>query len=142
MHLVIDGFQADPASLKDVDLVHDFLDWFPDRIGMTPIAPPQVYTYRSRKEEDWGVSGFVLIAESHITVHTFPDRSYLNVDVFSCREFDAEESLSIVKTWFGLKRTESRVLERGLEYLDTGEAYAGMVRERLGLQPSQAQGSD
>ena len=137
MHLVIDGYQADASSLTDVDLVHDFLDWFPDHIGMTRIAPPQVYTYRSRKTKDWGVSGFVLIAESHITVHTFPERSYLNVDIFSCREFDPGESLDIVKKWFGLDRTESRVLERGLEYLDADEAYMGMVQERLSLQPFQ-----
>ena len=140
MHLVIDGYEADPSSLTDVDLVHDFLDWFPDRIGMTRIAPPQVYTYQSHKAQDWGVSGFVLIAESHITVHTFPDRRYLNVDIFSCREFDADESLGIVKKWFGLDRTESCVLDRGLEYLDTGEAYTGMVRERLDLQSTQGSG--
>ena len=140
MHLVIDGYEADPSSLTDVDLVHDFLDWFPDRIGMPRIAPPQVYTHQSHKAQDWGVSGFVLIAESHITVHTFPDRRYLNVDIFSCREFDADESLGIVKKWFGLDRTESRVLDRGLEYLDMDEAYTGMVRERLSLQPTQGSG--
>ena len=134
MHLVIDGHAADPTLLKDLDLIHNFLDWFPDRIGMTKIAPSQVYSYQGQNAEDWGVSGFVLIAESHITVHTFPDRCYLNVDIFSCREFDAEGSLDLVKQWFGVTNADSRVLERGLEYLNSGQAYTGMVRERVGLE--------
>ena len=134
VHLVIDGHGGDPTTLKNVDLIHDFLDRVPDQIGMTKIAPPQVYTYRGQKSDDWGVSGFVLIAESHITVHTFPTRSYMNVDVFSCREFSAEECLEFVKQWFGLPQVECCVLERGLEYLSTGEAYSGMVRERGGLR--------
>ena len=133
MHLVIDGYSNDRAALTDADLVQEFLDGFPARIGMTKIAPAQVYTYRGKREEDWGVSGFVLIAESHISVHTFPERAYLNVDIFSCKPFDADESAEFVKRRFGLRRIETRVLERGLEYLSDREAYSGMVRERVGL---------
>ncbi len=136
LHLVIDGYARDRAPLTDVDLVHEFLDGFPARIGMTKIAPPQVYTYHGKKDEDWGVSGFVLIAESHISVHTFPERKYLNVDIFSCKPFDADESAELVKRRFGLRRIESRVLERGLEYLSDREAYSGMVRERVELSAS------
>ena len=140
VHLVIDGYGADSATLKDVDLVHDFLDSFPARIGMTKIAPPQVYTYRGRKPNDWGVSGFVLIAESHITAHTFHERSYLNIDVFSCRKFDAERATGEIERCFGLEQVEATVLDRGLEYLGDRELYSGMVRERVHLErpaPSQ-----
>ena len=63
MHLAVDGYGGDPEKLKDVDLVHQFLDEYPDAIGMTKIVPPQVYTYQGQKPGDWGVSGFVLIAE-------------------------------------------------------------------------------
>ena len=69
-------------KLKSEDFVHGFLDKLPDEIGMTKINGPHVMTYNGPKEEDWGVSGFVMIAESHISVHTFPDRSYVNIDVF------------------------------------------------------------
>ena len=136
MHLVIDGYASDRAPLADADIVHDFLDGFPARIGMTKIAPVQVYTYRGKRDEDWGVSGFALIAESHISVHTFPERGYLNVDIFSCKPFDADESAEFVKRRFALRRIETRVLERGLEYLTDREAYSGMVRERVGLSAS------
>ena len=74
MHLVIDGHGCDAEQLSDQERVRRFLDEFPDRIGMTKIAVPAVHLYHGPVPEDWGVSGFVIIAESHISVHTFPDR--------------------------------------------------------------------
>ncbi len=117
MHLVIDSYGADPSLLASVELIHTFLDQLPDQIGMTKVAPPQVYTYRGQKPHDWGVSGFVLIAESHVTIHTFPRRGYANIDVFSCKEFDAQATIEIVTAAFGLERVSSRILDRGLEFL-------------------------
>ena len=133
MHLVVDGYGADPEKLKDVNLIHQFLDEYPSAIGMTKIVPPQVYTYHGQKPEDWGVSGFVIIAESHISIHTFPDKGYLNIDIFSCRAFDPASSLDDVKATFSLEDVKVWTLDRGLEYITTREAYGGMVRERVGL---------
>ena len=97
LHLAIDGYGADPEVLQDADLLMRFLDEYPAAIGMTKLTPPQVYTYRGKTPEDWGISGFVIIAESHVSVHTFPDRGYVNVDVFSCKEFDPGAALEDVK---------------------------------------------
>ena len=57
MHLVIDGHDCDPSQLSDMELVRSFLDEFPDRIAMTKIIPPAVYTYRGPSPEDWGRIG-------------------------------------------------------------------------------------
>ena len=140
MHLVVDGYGADPEKLKDTDLIYRFLDEYPDTIGMTKIVPPQVYTYHGQTPEDWGVSGFVVIAESHISIHTFPDRGYVNIDIFSCKEFDPSSSLEDVKEAFSLPEVKVWTLERGLEYATPKEAYGGMVRERLTLTPSVGSG--
>ena len=133
MHLVVDGYGADPEKLQDEDLLYRFLDEYPDAIGMTKMIPPQVYTYRGRTPEDWGLSGFVLIAESHISVHTFPDRRYVNIDVFSCKEFDPTSSLRDVEETFSLPQVRVWTLERGVEHSTPGEAYQGMVTERVKL---------
>lgn len=140
MHLVIDGYGGDPKKLQDVDLIQGFLDEYPSTIGMTKVVPPQVYTYHGKVSEDWGVSGFVIIAESHISIHTFPDRGYVNIDIFSCKEFDADASLEDVKATFSLPEVKTWTLERGLEYSAPREAYHGMVRERVGLTPSVTSG--
>ncbi len=136
MHLVVDGYGGDPTKLEDVDLIHRFLDEYPAAIGMTKVAPPQVYTYRGKKPEDWGVSGFVVIAESHISIHTFPERGYVNIDIFSCKEFDIETSLEDVRAAFSLPDVNVWTLERGLEFVTPREAFNGMVRERVNLMPT------
>ena len=82
------------------------------------------------------MSGFVIIAESHISVHTFPDRGYLNIDIFSCKDFDAESSLKDVKRVFGLMQVRVWELQRGIEYATTRQGYSGMVRERVGISHS------
>jgi S-adenosylmethionine decarboxylase len=83
---------------------------------MTKISEPHVIRYSGVKPEDWGVTGFVIIAESHISVHTFPEHGYVWVDIFSCKEFEAPEALGIVTDAFGLTHVTEHILERGLEY--------------------------
>ena len=132
MHLTIDGFRGDPEKLASEELVRGLLDRYPERIGMTKIAPPFVQRYVGRKPEDWGISGFVLIAESHIAIHTFPGHGYLWADVFSCKGFDADEALRPVIEAFDLCDARTRTLERGLEYpYAVVEAVPVAERERL-----------
>ena len=141
MHLAIDGHGASPEKLEDTDTVYRFLDEFPDAIGMNKIIPPQVYPYPGKTPEDWGVSGFVIIAESHISVHTFPDRQYVNIDIFSCKDFDAASSLEGVKAAFGLKDVKVWTLDRGIDYATSREGYNGMVRERVNIGSAQSPSS-
>jgi S-adenosylmethionine decarboxylase len=116
MHLIIDGYSGNAQKMQDVDFIYQLLDAYPSQIGMTKISLPQVSKYTGSKPEDWGISGFVLIAESHISIHTFPERSYINIDIFSCKEFDAEQTIRDLQQQFGLDEIRSYILNRGLEY--------------------------
>ncbi len=116
MHLVIDGFRGNPERLASEELVRELLDRYPASIGMTKIAAPHVQRYVGDKPQDWGVSGFVLIAESHITLHTFPDQGLVWCDIFSCKGFDAEPALRTLKDAFDLKVVREGTIRRGLEY--------------------------
>lgn len=116
MHITIDGFGGDPKLLGSVELVEDLLDTYPDKIGMTKISVPNVFRYEGIKPEDWGVSGFVLIAESHIAIHTFPEHGQVWVDVFSCKGFDDDPAISPILETFRIQSHRIHRLERGLEY--------------------------
>ena len=95
-----------------------FLREYPSTLGMNIIHGPVVLPYSAPDPLDSGISGFVVIAESHISVHTFPERDYINIDIFSCRSFDSDKAIRDVKTFFSLKNIKSWLIERGLEYLD------------------------
>lgn len=116
MHLTIDGYGGDREALSSESLVSSLLDRYPGEINMTKITEPFVYRYVGEKPEDWGVTGFVIIAESHIAIHTFPDHGYVWIDVFSCKEFDADLATDLIVESFGLERIKTNILERGLEY--------------------------
>jgi S-adenosylmethionine decarboxylase len=134
MHLVIDGYRGDSGRMWDADLIRQFLYDFPSAMGMTRITEPSVLEYHAPKTQDSGVSGFVIIAESHISVHTFPRRDHVNVDIFSCRPFDSDAALSRVKELFGLEEVETWQLERGLEWLDTRQGQTETQQQRTELE--------
>ena len=121
MHLVIDGYGGDVDKMWDQDLVRGFLDQFPAKLSMTPITEPKVVEYVGDKPDDVGVSGLVIIAESHISIHTFPKREYVNVDIFSCKTFDNLHALEEVKLLFNFTEVKTWLLDRGLEWADASQ---------------------
>ena len=134
MHLVIDGYRGDRGRMWDSELIRQFLYDLPDTMGMTRITEPSVLEYHAPKAEDSGISGFVIIAESHISVHTFPRRDHVNVDIFSCQPFDSDMALSRVKELFALEEVETWQLERGLEWLDARQGKTETRRQRVQLE--------
>jgi hypothetical protein len=69
MHLIIDGYSNNSEIMQDEKFIYDLLNSYPAKIGMTKIAGPHVFRYVGTKPEDWGISGIVFIAESHICIH-------------------------------------------------------------------------
>jgi S-adenosylmethionine decarboxylase len=115
MHLVIDGYGGDQQKMWDAELLRSFLAAYPAKLGMTRMSEPQTSSW---SEPDPGISGFVVIAESHICIHTFPTRDYVNIDIFSCKNFDHEQALADVRELYSLSDHKSWLLERGLEFLN------------------------
>ena len=115
MHVIIDGHGGDPDQLSDENVVRVILDEVPGMMGMSKITQPMVLRYTGSKPEDWGVSGFVMIAESHISMHTFPERGLIWADVFSCKDFDATPILEEIKKRFSLREMDVQSIPRNLE---------------------------
>jgi S-adenosylmethionine decarboxylase len=133
-HLMVDAYGCDKAKLEDMSLVASILDELPTAIDMTKIMPPYVFRYSGEVPEDWGVSGVVLIAESHISIHTFPDKGYLSFDIFSCRDFDTEYATEYIVREFGADHFERQLVSRGREFprsLGRAVRIAADERERL-----------
>ena len=112
MHLIVDGYSDNQRILQDEDSLRKWLEGYPAEIGMTRISPPYVLRYVGPKSEDWGISGFVFIAESHISVHTFVERCYINIDIFSCKDFDADKAIKDLQKKFQLAKLRTRLVDR------------------------------
>ncbi len=112
MHLIIDGYSSEPQILQDERFLYQWLDSYPSKIGMTKISSPFIFRYLGSRPEDRGISGFVFIAESHISLHTFVERCYVNIDVFSCRDFNAQQVINDLKEKFRLTKLKSYLIDR------------------------------
>lgn len=134
LHLTLDGYDCDPEKLANLDVIYEFLNTCPDLIRMTKIMPPYVFKYQAKVPEDWGLSGFVLIAESHISIHTYPERKYLSLDIFSCKDFDHHQAVAYATRCFGITRHEINLLDRGVEFprdVNAVTRYMRHEREQL-----------
>ncbi|MBN2454745.1 S-adenosylmethionine decarboxylase [Candidatus Woesearchaeota archaeon] len=122
-HLVLDGYDADVKRLSSLQFVYGFLDKLPEVIGMHKITPPYVFYYDGGdKPEDDGITGFVIIAESHISIHTYPHKKFLTADVYSCKEFDTETAAQTIIETFSVSNFNKRVIRRGKEFPQTEQA--------------------
>ena len=115
-HLIIDLKNCNKEKLSDIDLVRDILTHLPEKIGMTRISEPQVFYYKGDIPEDHGVTGTVVLAESHCSIHTFQDKGYCFVDIFSCKPFDTDKALREIKETFKAKECDYQVILRGRDF--------------------------
>ena len=60
-----------------------------------------------------GVSGVVVIQESHLTIHTWPEYGYAAVDIFTCGEIEIEKGINHLKEHFQAGSISSKYLKRG-----------------------------
>lgn len=116
-HLTLDLSECNPHKLSDLSYIYNLLDELPDVISMHKITPPYTFIYRPTKNpSEWGVSGFVIIAESHISIHTFPDRGHAFVDIFSCKQFDIHKAMNYVVSSLEARKADRKLSGRGKEY--------------------------
>ncbi len=61
-----------------------------------------------------GVSGVVVLAESHISIHTWPERNFAAVDIFMCGDCDPYQSIAVLRAAFTPDRVDLDERRRGL----------------------------
>ena len=116
-HLMLDLNRCKTEKLSDYDLIFRILHELPEKIGMTKITQPYVFPYAGLVPEDKGITGTVIIAESHISIHTFQEKDYCFVDVFSCKDFDVEYAAEYLVDVFESKKFEKHIVNRGKDFV-------------------------
>tara|TARA_Y100000310_G_scaffold69970_2_gene65491 strand:+ start:1884 stop:2267 length:384 start_codon:yes stop_codon:yes gene_type:complete len=110
-HLIVDGFSS--GNLSDVDSIRDLIVGLKDEIGMTAISEPLVVYHEAEDSRESGVTGTIILAESNITIHTYPAKKWFALDVYSCNEFDVESALGFLRSKLEVGEHEVKILKRG-----------------------------
>lgn len=119
-HLMLDFF-CSPEHLNDKPYWETLLHDIVAEIGMTPLSPPFVYPSVCENPA-WnpprasGLSGFIVLAESHLAFHSFVESEFCFLDVFSCKPFDEEVVKLILAHRLGAYRFNSQLVQRGSNF--------------------------
>lgn len=118
VHLMMDGYDCCPERLADRAGLARLLERLPAELGMHAIAPPVVVEVGAQNRKDpGGLSGFVMIAESHLSFHTFPARRFISIDVYTCQDdLDCGAVAERLRAAFGIGDADVHIQRRGLRY--------------------------
>jgi S-adenosylmethionine decarboxylase len=114
----ISGYLGRPQRLVDPEVVRAWLDEMPGVLGMDKLIEPCLIEVGARNDKDpGGITGFVLVAQSHLSIHTFPRRRFVSADVFTCQDdLDQDRIRQSLIAAFELEEIETNLIPRGTRY--------------------------
>lgn len=112
-HILVEFMGCDPHIMNDVSSIER------DMVGAAQVAKATVINSTFHHFSPYGVSGVVVIQESHLAIHTWPEYGYAAVDLFTCGEMNAWISFDYLKEKFGAKQYSAIEMKRGATQLLT-----------------------
>jgi len=108
-HIIAELFECDSDILDNVNVIKESL------LEAATTSNSTVINYSFHRFKPYGVSGYVLIAESHISIHTWPEYGYAAVDVFTCGDkTNPWKGLEVLKNRLKAKRITVMEITRGV----------------------------
>ena len=107
-HLLVEAVGCARAVLDDAPALEALLRRAAEAIGA------RVVTAAMHRFSPQGVTGFLLLEESHLSIHTWPERRYAALDLFTCGATDPEAALPLLQAGLGAARLELVRVARGL----------------------------
>ena len=106
-HLLIDLWGA--QNLDDIAVIETAM-----RDSVTACGATLLHLYLHHFSPNGGVSGVAVLAESHISVHTWPERGYAAFDIFMCGSCNPYAAIEVLKGALAPERVQLAEQKRGL----------------------------
>lgn len=103
-HILIEYYECDNEVLKNTLLIEESMK------GAAKVARATVVESLFHTFSPWGVSGVVVIEESHLTIHTWPEYKYAAVDLFTCG--------NSIKPWAAFKFLEEKLKAERVDFTE------------------------
>jgi S-adenosylmethionine decarboxylase proenzyme len=115
-HILVELYHCNAERLNDAEFIES---------SMLTAAEASQATIVSRHFHTFsphGVSGVIIIAESHVSIHTWPEHDYAALDIFTCGDtIDASVIQKVMKEELQAGHTSGREIKRGLFEVGEGE---------------------
>lgn len=107
-HMLVEFYNCNQQILDDVAAIEQHMNEAARVCGATIVQS----TFH--RFQPYGVSGVVVISESHLAIHTWPEYGYASVDLYTCgEEIQPHQAYEYLKAVFESKETEVQTLKRG-----------------------------
>ncbi|TVR15572.1 MAG: S-adenosylmethionine decarboxylase proenzyme [Balneolaceae bacterium] len=114
--ILVEFYDCDQSKLNDVSYVETSL------IQAAKASHATLISHNFHKFSPYGISGVVVIAESHIAIHTWPEYNYTAVDIFTCGDtIDPWVIQEYLKESFESKNVSSMEMKRGMFKVPEGQ---------------------
>lgn len=107
--ILVEYYNCNDARLNDVAFIEKSM------ISAVKESKATIISHSFHKFSPHGVSGVIVIAESHVTIHTWPEYEYAAVDIFTCGEtIDPWIIQEMLKASFESENVSSMEMKRGM----------------------------
>lgn len=114
--ILVEFYDCESAKINDVEYIEESM------LSGTKAANATIISHNFHKFSPYGVSGMVVIAESHVAIHTWPEYNYAAVDIFTCGDtIDPWVIQAYLKEAFNSQNVSSMEMKRGLFRVPKGE---------------------
>jgi S-adenosylmethionine decarboxylase len=108
-HILAEVYDCDPNILNDRELIEEIM------VKAALEAGAEVREVAFHKFSPQGVSGVVVISESHLAIHTWPELGYAAVDVFTCgNKVNPWDACNYISEGLNAKNMDAKEVQRGL----------------------------
>lgn len=107
-HILYDMWLADTGLLEAIQ------PWQQTLLAAAKASGATILKHHFHQFSPTGITGFLLLAESHISVHTWPEEGLATVDIFTCGPMDTTLILTQLRRRFQPVRESVKSLDRGL----------------------------
>lgn len=107
-HILVEYYNCNKEVLGNCELIEEYMNEAARRTGAT-IVTSCFHTFNP-----WGVSGAVIIQESHLTIHTWPEYGYASVDLYTCGDINPWKGFEYLSEVLAAEKSESTEIARGM----------------------------
>jgi S-adenosylmethionine decarboxylase proenzyme len=124
--ILVEYYDCNQEKLNDVDFIESAF------IEATKASKATIITHNFHKFSPYGVSGVIVIAESHVAIHTWPEYNYAAVDIFTCGDsIDPWIIQEYLKDSLESNNTSSMEMKRGMFRVNPGDRLLFKPQENL-----------
>lgn len=115
--LHVDLYEIDKGLCDDLSFCYQLLDDLADFLDMHKQAPPFIFRSPDKQfPEKAGLSGWVPLIESGISIHTLTVTGFISIDIYTCGKLDIEKTIDYLCNLLNTQTYEHQHLIRGINY--------------------------